>query len=100
MPPPDPRSSTVSPACKVASAVGFPHPRDAFTASSGICPICVSSYNDEVIGSISVSQQALVPQQELPPSRTRSAACRYFSCTTSLILAVILLSYLQQTIFF
>ncbi len=35
MPPPDPRSSTVSPGFKVASAVGLPQPSDATTACSG-----------------------------------------------------------------
>ena len=36
IPPPDPRSSTVSPGFSCANAVGLPHPSDANTASSGI----------------------------------------------------------------
>ena len=35
MPPPEPRSSTVSPGSSAASAVGLPQPRDAATASAG-----------------------------------------------------------------
>ena len=36
MPPPDPRSSTVSPSRRSASAVGLPQPSDASIASCGI----------------------------------------------------------------
>ena len=43
MPPPEPRSSTVSPAFNSASAVGLPHPSDAITASTGRTPICDTS---------------------------------------------------------
>ncbi len=35
IPPPEPRSSTVSPSCNSATAVGLPHPRLASTAASG-----------------------------------------------------------------
>ena len=35
MPPPEPRSSTTSPARSSASAVGLPQPREAATASAG-----------------------------------------------------------------
>jgi hypothetical protein len=35
MPPPEPRSSTTSPACSSASAVGFPQPREARIAACG-----------------------------------------------------------------
>src|SRR5215216_4301054 len=35
MPPPEPRSSTVSPTCSSATAVGLPQPRLASTAVSG-----------------------------------------------------------------
>jgi len=43
MPPPEPRSSTVSPAFSSASAVGLPQPSDASTAASGSCPVCTES---------------------------------------------------------
>src|SRR6266850_1791060 len=36
IPPPDPKSSTTSPACNFASAVGFPHPSEAATAPAGL----------------------------------------------------------------
>ena len=35
IPPPEPRSSTVSPGASSASAVGLPHPSEAATASTG-----------------------------------------------------------------
>ena len=35
MPPPDPRSRTISPSCSSVSAVGLPQPSDASTASAG-----------------------------------------------------------------
>src|SRR2546428_14076813 len=100
MPPPEPRSKTISPGFKVASAVGFPHPSDALNASSGICTNCDRSYKSDVIGSGPAPQPQLAPQQELPWLTTRSAASPYFSFTTSLIFALIHCSYLQQTIFF
>src|ERR1700722_14818379 len=85
MPPPDPRSNTVSPGFSSASAVGFPQPRDASTAASGSSPFCPASYRLLVIGSQQPSSAADAPQQELPPLVTRSAAWPYFSRTTSLI---------------
>src|SRR6478735_5080355 len=45
MPPPDPRSSTVSPSWRSATAVGLPQPRDASTAASGSSPRCSASYS-------------------------------------------------------
>src|SRR5258706_14466177 len=87
MPPPDPRSSTVSPGLNCASAVGLPHPSEASIASSGICRACASSYRFEVIGS-QESPPAAAPQQLLPPLVTRNAACPYFSFTTSLMLTL------------
>ena len=35
MPPPEPRSSTISPSFRSASMVGLPHPSEAVTASAG-----------------------------------------------------------------
>src|SRR5213080_717527 len=98
MPPPEPRSNTVSPGFSITRAVGFPQPSDAFTASSGICAVWVSLYRSEVIGS-PLESQAEVPQQKLPPLRTRRAASPYFSFTASLIFLLISLSYLQHTMF-
>jgi len=43
MPPPDPRSSTVSPGFRLASAVGLPHPHDASNASRGTSVVWLAS---------------------------------------------------------
>jgi hypothetical protein len=43
MPPPEPRSSTVSPARSSATAVGLPHPSEASVAASGKSPRCSAS---------------------------------------------------------
>ena len=43
MPPPEPRSSTTSPAWSWASAVGLPQPSEARSASWGICAACAGS---------------------------------------------------------
>src|SRR5436305_12618663 len=99
MPPPEPKSSTTSPGFKLANAVGLPQPRDASRASSGIWLASESVYNFEVMGSQQCwSVAAVAPQQELPPFVTRSAACPYFSLTTSLISVLIVVSYLQTVI--
>src|SRR5258708_6607997 len=91
MPPPDPRSSTVSPGLSWASAVGLPQPSDALTASSGRMLVCDWSYKSLVMGSISAPQQAVAPQHELPcPAVTRRAASPYFSFTTSLMSGVLM----------
>src|SRR5215813_1569022 len=87
MPPPEPRSSTVSPGFSSARAVGLPQPSDAFTAASGKRLFCASSYRSLVIGSTSASQQADIeaPQHELAaPELARRAASPYFCCTISL----------------
>src|SRR5215471_15857764 len=46
MPPPDPRSRTLSPSCRSATASGFPQPRLASTASSGSQPVSPSRYRE------------------------------------------------------
>src|SRR5262245_20007866 len=51
MPPPDPRSSTVSPSRRSASAVGLPQPNEASSAVSGTWPASIESYRSAVIGS-------------------------------------------------
>src|SRR5208282_1233319 len=87
MPPPEPRSSTVSPGFSCARAVGLPQPSEASMASSGICWACDASYRFEVIGSQESPLAGAAPQQLLPPALfvTRRAACPYFSFTTSLM---------------
>src|SRR5262249_19488690 len=85
MPPPDPRSRTVSPGFKLANAVGFPQPSEALTASSGSPAVSSASYRLEVIGSQQSARCGAAPQQELPPETTRKAAWPYFSFTTPLI---------------
>src|SRR5579884_2487461 len=85
MPPPDPRSRTVSPGLSWASAVGLPHPRDAFTASAGRMLVCELSYRSLVIGSTSVPHAAAPQHELLCPATTLRAASPYLACTTSLI---------------
>src|SRR5580700_2630264 len=92
MPPPEPKSSTVSPALSWASAVGLPQPSEASTASSGNAPVWETSYRFDVMGS-QPSIAADAPQHELPPLWTRSAACAYFSFTTSLTSIIMLPSF-------
>src|SRR5579859_2798380 len=89
MPPPDPRSSTVSPARSSASAVGLPQPKDAATASFGRSAISRPAYRLDVITSPpppSVPQPQALPQQP-SPAEARRAAFAYFSRTTSLMSA-------------
>jgi len=43
IPPPEPRSSTVSPSCSSATAVGLPQPSEASVAASGSSPRCSAS---------------------------------------------------------
>src|ERR1039457_3371265 len=91
MPPPEPRSSTVSPAFSCASAVGLPQPSDARRAVSGTRPDSDSLYRLLVMGSALPPQQleGADPQQELPPVAARRAACPYFSFTISLMFSVV-----------
>src|SRR5579885_2625462 len=84
MPPPDPRSRTISPGRSSASAVGLPQPKDALNASSGIPSTSAGSYRSEVIGSTQPSELGADPQHELLPVLARSAASLYFCLTVSL----------------
>src|SRR3954467_12105679 len=88
MPPPAPRSRTISPSRSAASAVGLPQPSDARSASTGTPAFCFSSYKSAVMGShdsVVVPQQAVDPQQaEATPWDTLNAACPYFSLTADL----------------
>src|SRR5437762_1231668 len=82
IPPPEPRSSTVSPGASSASAVGLPQPRDAATAAFGSAAVSLASYSLEVTGSHSDEP----PQHEPPlPLTTLSATCPYFSFTICLM---------------
>src|SRR5688572_173887 len=60
MPPPDPRSSTTSPSCSSASAVGLPHPSDATTAAVGSAATSSSPYRFPVTGSLALGPQHAV----------------------------------------
>src|SRR5271170_1710152 len=99
IPPPDPKSSTCSPALNCASAVGLPHPSDAATACSGKSAVSSSAYKFDEIG----SQQgiALAPPQHPPlpspapplsarvsPAATRRAASPYLLFTISLMFSL------------
>src|SRR3954454_537954 len=98
MPPPDPRSRTVSPGSRLASAVGLPHPSEAFSAASGICPAWASSYRLEVMGSQHPSSADLAPQQPLlPPDVTRRAASPHLAFTVSFNCILILASCYRQS---
>src|SRR5437588_11597414 len=85
MPPPEPRSRTISPGFNSARAVGFPHPSEAFTAASGNSDFCEESYRSRVIGSICVPQQDGAQHAPNSPDATRRAASPYFVFTSSLI---------------
>src|SRR5437868_4791671 len=83
MPPPEPRSSTVSPSFNSAKAVGLPHPREAFTAVSGREDFCLSSYRSRVMGSISAPQHVGAQQDAAMPELARRAASPYLPLITS-----------------
>ena len=70
MPPPDPRSSTVSPGLSSATAVGLPHPRLARTAPSGSEPRSARSYRS---GPKAVVSPPAQPQPEAGPQQEPSA---------------------------
>src|ERR1035438_3937388 len=85
MPPPEPRSSTVSPALSCANAVGLPQPSDARSAFSGTSPAWSASYRFDVMGSHPATLAGAPPQQELAaPCDQRAAASPYLAFTTSL----------------
>ena len=77
IPPPDPRSRTISPGRRSMSAVGFPQPSDAFSAASGTAPRSASEYRSDVI-----SSSARPPAQQLSAAGVVAAwraAAPYFS---------------------
>src|SRR5581483_10442419 len=95
MPPPEPRSRTVSPSLSWASSVGLPHPSEARTACSGIWLVWSLPYKLLVIASQQPSETTFVAQQA-EPALTCLAAAAYFCFTTSLIFSVLIaFSYLQ-----
>src|SRR4051812_42062134 len=87
IPPPEPRSRTVSPSWRSARAVGLPQPSDASTAPSGSVLVWETSYRLSLTGS--QPQAPLGPQLPRSPSITFSAASAYFSFTVSLICSLI-----------
>src|ERR1017187_6718164 len=93
MPPPEPRSRTVSPGFNWARAVGLPQPRLARTAVSG-SSASSAPYRLPVIGSAQWASAGAPPQQELePPATTRNAACPYFSLTTSVMFSLGMMTF-------
>src|SRR5216684_2476597 len=88
MPPPEPRSSTTSPACRSASAVGLPQPREASTAWGGSTAVSAGSYRLLEIGPQCPPPLPPLPSPQQPslfPVNTLSAAWPYLSRTESLI---------------
>src|SRR5215210_3820476 len=75
IPPPLPRSSTVSPAFNRANAVGLPQPSEASNDSCGISLASCAVYRFMLIGSSTPVQQPLPLPQQPPasPAVTRSA---------------------------
>src|SRR5512135_3314405 len=82
IPPPEPRSSTVSPGFNLASAVGLPQPNEARSAVSGMLAPSSALYKSDVMGSQPALAVEPPPQQDALPDRAWAAACPYFSFTT------------------
>src|SRR4051794_12184807 len=84
-PAPDPRSSTVSPSWRSATAVGTPQPNEASTAPSGTPSRPASSYRDAPNTPVSSAgpQPAAPPQQPSPAPADAVAAAAYRSRTVS-----------------
>src|SRR5207302_5721378 len=86
IPPPEPRSSTVSPGFNWARAVGLPQPREACSASAGSSATWSRSYRFDVIGSARHEGPQQPDAQSAPsPFVTWIAARAYFSFTASLM---------------
>src|SRR5690349_21916101 len=75
IPPPEPRSSTVSPGASSASAVGLPQPNDASTAAGGNSATSSTAYRSEVMGLLASAPQPQPPSapQQALVARTGSA---------------------------
>src|SRR5215468_8329951 len=89
MPPPEPRSRTVSPGGNFARAVGLPQPREAATASLGSAEVCEAAERSFVIGSQQLDS-APPPHVATPPAATRFAALPYFCFTASCKLSLLM----------
>ena len=63
-PPPDPRSSTISPSRSEASATGLPHPNDVVTTPDGSAAITSSPYSAISVGTASPPHPDGEPQHE------------------------------------
>src|SRR5918995_4603720 len=79
VPAPEPRSSTVSPSCRSATAVGTPHPSEAPSAAPVAPSESPSAYR---LSPNTPASSAAVPQHEAPWEAARAAAA-YFSRTVS-----------------
>src|SRR5688500_3372273 len=90
IPPPEPRSSTTSPGCSSASAVGLPQPSDASTAASGSDAASVASYRSEVIGSGPHASDVPQPHPAFWPCAARRAAAPYCCRTVFLMLSLVI----------
>src|SRR5947207_1363673 len=83
MPPPLPKSSTTSPECSSASAVGLPHPSEASAAFSGTPSRSSTWYKLWVIVEPdALAQQPLSQQLDRAPFNTSLAMVPYRSFTT------------------
>src|SRR6266851_1681169 len=86
-PAPEPRSSTVSPSDRSATAVGTPQPRDALTAPAGTSSRSASSYRRPPNTSVSsAGPQLAAPPPQQPSSPPAVAAAAYRSRTVSRML--------------
>src|ERR1700761_2275846 len=82
MPPPEPRSRTVSPSCRSAMASGLPQPRLAATASPGSWSCSSAAYSSEPVP-VSSGALPVSPHVATPPSVTAAAAAAYRARTRS-----------------
>src|SRR5450755_1926734 len=82
MPPPEPRSRTVSPSRRPATAIGLPQPRLADTASSGTS-LCSAAPYSWLPVPVSSSPWQVSAQVAIPPPVTAFAACAYRARTRS-----------------
>ena len=87
MPPPEPRSSTVSPGWSSASAVGLPQPSEASTAAEGRSATSSTAYRSLVITllvspAVSQPHAESVEQQLLVSSTGRADSAQVCSWVT------------------
>src|SRR2546423_2192313 len=86
-PAPEPRSSTVSPSDRSATAVGTPQPRDALTAPAGTSSRSAASYSRPPNTSVSpAGPHVAAPPPQQPSSPPAVAAAAYRSRTFSRML--------------